>query len=195
MIIMLLIGLVVVEVVLIVFRNWFKFKESCNYQVKMFCLDVFCGFRHRIWWDRPLVSDGDVIAVWWLGTESDDSGDDENGSGDDESDSVDDGNASGDDGNDSGDDGNDSGDDGNASGDDGNDSGDDGNASGDDESDSGDDENDSGDDGSDQIRGETPMYLTMSCHSFRSWAGLAHSSRTFSWAVIVNISYPLSDKK
>ena len=141
----------------------------------MFCLDVFCGFRHRIWWDRPLVSDGDVIAVWWLGTESDDSGDDENGSGDDESDSVDDGNASGDDGNDSGDDGN---------------------ASGDDESDSGDDENDSGDDGSDQIRGETPMYLTMSCHSFRSWAGLAQSSRAFSWAVIVNIiSYPTSDEK
>ena len=103
------------------------------------------------------MSDGDVIAVWWLGTEdgeSDDSGDDENGSGDDKNDS------------------------------------------GDDESDSGDDGNDSGDDGSDQIRGETPMYLTMSCHSFRSWAGLAHSSRTFSWAVIVNIiSYPLSDKK
>ena len=89
------------------------------------------------------MSDGDVIAVWWLGTEdgeSDDSGDDENGSGD--------------------------------------------------------DKNDSGDDGSDQIRGETPMYLTMSCHSFRSWAGLAHSSRTFSWALIVNIiSYPLSDEK
>ena len=102
------------------------------------------------------MSDGAVIAVWWLGTddgESDDSGDDENGSGDDESDN------------------------------------------GDDENDSGNDENDSGDDGSDQIRGETPMYLTMSCHSFRSWAGLAQSSRTFPWAVIVNISYPLSDKK
>ena len=59
-----------------------------------------------------------------------------------------------------------------------------------------DDENDNGDDGSDQVRGETPMYLTMSCHSFRSWAGLAHSSRTFPWAVIVNIiSYPASDEK
>ena len=91
------------------------------------------------------MSDGDVIAVWWLGSENDDSGDDENDSGDD---------------------------------------------------DNGDDGNDGGDDGSDQIRGETPMYLTMSCHSFRSWAGLAHSSRTFSWAVIVNIiSYPLSDEK
>ena len=66
----------------------------------MFCLDVFCGFRHRIWWDRPLVSDGDVIAVWWLGIndgESDDSGDDENGSGDDKNDSGDDENDSGDD--------------------------------------------------------------------------------------------------
>ena len=92
------------------------------------------------------MSDGDVIAVWWLGIEIDDSGDDENSSGDDENDSGVDG-------------------------------------------------NDSGDDGSDQIRGETPMYLTMSCYSFRSRAGLAHSSRTFPWAVIVNISYPLSDEK
>ena len=76
------------------------------------------------------------------------------------------------------------------------DSGDDENGSGNDESDSGDDENDNGDDGSDQVRGETPMYLTMSCHSFRSWARLAHSSRTFPWAVIVNIiSYPASDEK
>ena len=92
------------------------------------------------------MSDGDVIAVWWLGIEIDDSGDDENSSGDDENDSGVDG-------------------------------------------------NDSGDDGSDQIRGETPMYLTMSCYSFRSWARLAQSSRTFPWAVIVNISYPLSDEK
>ena len=128
---------------------------------------------------------GDVIAVWWLGIEdgnSDDSGDDENGSGNDESDS--------------GDDKDDSGDDENGSGDDESASSDDENYSGDDESDSGDDENDNGDDGSDQVRGETPMYLTMSCHSFRSWARLAHSSRTFPWAVIVNIiSYPASDEK
>ena len=102
--------------------------------------------------NRLIVSDGDVIAVWWSGIESEDSGDKD--SGDDESDSVDDGNTSGDDG------------------------------------------NDSGDVGSDQVRGETPMYLTMSCHSFRSWARLAHSSRTFPWAVIVNIiSYPASDEK
>ena len=90
----------------------------------------------------------------------------------------------------------DSGDDENGSGNDESDSGDDKDDSGDDENGSGDDENDNGDDGSDQVRGETPMYLTMSCHSFRSWARLAHSSRTFPWAVIVNIiSYPASDEK